>query len=139
MACYSLVTITDRDESNAVDLHEVNGPVPIPLPVSNYEVQLSQMRQGASGVGARAILLGGTNESHTDWEMSCEYITPDQLAALNLKYYRQPAEPVRLTNDGGATWYLVVFANQGLQPRANDWTPERIAVQLRFHTVRRLT
>ncbi len=138
MSCWQLCTITDKNGLNPVNLHEANGPVPIPLPVAGYDVQISQMRVGAAGPGYRAVQLIGAIEANSDWEITCENITPQQLAALQVKYFRQPAEPIRLTNDGGVTWYSCVFAANGLQPRNNDWTPDRIAVTIRLHTLRRL-
>ena len=138
MACFELVTIADLNGGNAINLHNVNGPVPVPVPTANYDVQLQQMRQGSGGPGYRAAQLLGAVRHNTDWELSCEYVTPSILADLETKYFRQPAQPVKITNDNGLNWYVVVFQPGGLVARYNDWTTERIQVTLKFHTMRKL-
>ena len=134
------ITIADQDGTNPVDLVGNHAPYPIPRPVAEYDVEIIQMRRGGADLpGYRVAQIGGASQEEQDIEFQVKLITPEQLAALETKYFRQPPEPVAYTLDGGTNWALAVFQRNGLVVSnwEEDW--EKQSAEIRLHRIGSVT
>lgn len=126
------IIIADQDGTNQVTLQDVSGPYPVPQPQAEYQVELLKMRQGEDGPGYRVAQLGGASEDEQDIEFAVKFLSPSQFQALWAKYYRQPAEPIVYSMDGGITWCLATFQRNGFTPAnwEQDWETQSAVIRL---------
>ena len=116
------IIIADLDGGNTVTLTGASAPYPVPRLQSGYQVETSIMRTGADGAGLRVAQISGTDISHKDLELPVAYLTADMVSKLQTKYDAQPAVAIKVTLDGGSTWYYAVFQANGFD--ANNWTQQ---------------
>ena len=114
------IIIADLDGSNTVTLTGTSAPYPVPRLQAQYGVELGIMRPGAAGAGIRTAQIAGRDTSHFDLELQVAYLTSDMVSKLESKYYATPAVAIKVTLNGGTTWYRAVFAQQGLV--LENWT-----------------
>jgi len=128
-------TISDANGSNPVQFWDANSPYPLPLPRQEYTIFPRRTRRSTTGPGRRVIQLVGTRPEDLDLEIEIPFVTPLQLAALNAKYTRLPAEPVQVTFDGAETNYLAVFQSQGIEAVNHTTGPDRKRLTIRLHVI----
>lgn len=124
--------LADSDNSDKVYFTGANAPVQIPKPKKKYGVDLDVMREGAAGPGFRTAQLTGTHVGWEDYEFSVTLLTSAQVTELERKYNLHPADSMILSFDDGATGYVVVWQQDGLQGRYWDtnWTREGAEIKL---------
>ncbi len=137
-----LIQLADLDGSNVVEFVDANAPYPIPRPSSPYQAEFSIMRPGLSddpdsdenlSAGLRTVQLIGTHVSHRDVDLQIAWILPDQVALCQAKFDRLPPQPMKLTLDGGVTWYRVVWrADRSWDPKnwEANWRDQSGTIQL---------
>lgn len=129
------IIIADLNGSNTVTLTGVSAPYPIPRLQSAYGVETSIMRDGASGAGLRVAQISGKDISHSDLEFQVAYLTSAMITSLQTKYDTSPAVAVKVTLNGGTTWYRCVFQSNGFV--AENWTQNytKQGGVIRFHVI----
>lgn len=126
------IILADLDGSSPVELYLESGAYPVPVPKAQYAVQFVKMRDGDEGAGLRCALVAGANDTDPDVEIKVAWLAPDLVAAVDAKFYRQPASAMRVSIDGGSSWKLCVFLADGWQPESieSSWRNKRAVIKL---------
>ncbi len=136
------IILADLDGSNPVEFVNDTAPYPVPRPAGDYQAEFSIMRPGLPDdpeeganllAGLRTCQLIGIHVSHKDVDLQMAWIKPDQVALCQAKFDRLPPQAMKLTLDGGATWYRVVWRpGRSWDPKnwESDWLSQSGVIQL---------